>query len=358
MKRQPSVQDVSWFIDLDSREQLELNPPYQRRSVWTAKDRKFFLDTIFRNYPCPPIFIHKVIDDNGQSTYNIVDGKQRIETILLFAKNKISIDKDYGDERLNGLRFKKISSEMRKVFWNYSVPVDFIDIEGLDINEVFDRVNRNSRNLERQELRHAKYNGWFITQSENEADIDEFWETIKVTTKAKLKRMKNVQLVSELLLIIIDQEIVGFDQDYLDEKYAIYDDVEIEGGETLLDLTQYNTKLKNVKSFILSMELHNNCITELAKTNYNLHSLFAVVILEDLKGINAADFADKYSDFMNLVDTFRQAADPDELYSSDSSKDSNWDLAYKYYNNTRGANTDLPQRLERYNGLKEAILGS
>ena len=173
MKRQPSVQDISWFIDLANREQLDLNPPYQRRSVWTASDRKFFLDTIFRNFPCPPIFIHKTIDDNGLVTYHIVDGKQRIETILLFAENRIAMDKNFGDDRLNGLRFKKIDSEMKKVFWNYNVPVDFMDIDGLDINEVFDRVNRNSRNLERQELRHARYDGWFIKEMEGEADEDE-----------------------------------------------------------------------------------------------------------------------------------------------------------------------------------------
>ena len=270
MKRQPSVQDISWFIDLANRDQLDLNPPYQRRSVWTASDRKFFLDTIFRNFPCPPIFIHKTIDDNGLVTYHIVDGKQRIETILLFAENRIAMDKNFGDDRLNGLRFKKIDSEMKKVFWNYNVPVDFMDIDGLDINEVFDRVNRNSRNLERQELRHARYDGWFIKEMEGEADEDEFWESIKVTNKTKAKRMKNVQLVSELLLILIDNKISGFSQDYLDESYALYDSIEGEDGELLIDIEEYNKKKKEVKSFVSLMEAHNKCITEKSKTNYNL----------------------------------------------------------------------------------------
>ena len=48
--RQSSVQDVTWFIDLKENDRLDLKPPYQRRSVWTRKDRIYFLDTIFKEY--------------------------------------------------------------------------------------------------------------------------------------------------------------------------------------------------------------------------------------------------------------------------------------------------------------------
>lgn len=47
-KRNPTVQDITWFIDLNENKRLDLEPPYQRRSVWTRKDRIFFLDTIFK----------------------------------------------------------------------------------------------------------------------------------------------------------------------------------------------------------------------------------------------------------------------------------------------------------------------
>ncbi|MGG6230980.1 DUF262 domain-containing protein [Tenacibaculum sp. SDUM215027] len=354
MKRQPSVQDISWFIDLDNRGQLDLNPPYQRRSVWTSSDRKYFLDTIFRNYPCPPIFIHKTINDEGVVTYHVVDGKQRIETILLFAKNKVAIDKDFGDVRLDGLRFNKLDPEMKKIFWNYNVPVDFMDIDGLDINEVFDRVNRNSRNLERQELRHARYDGWFINLVEGEADDDIFWEKIKVTSKAKAKRMKNVQLVSELFLIILENKIVGFDQDYLDEKYAQFDSIE-EDGEFLIDVDRFNIVKEQVKESIIKIEEHNKAITEKAKTNYNLYTLFALLILEGVEKVNLFDLADKYSSFMDLVDEFRKSDDPDRLLK-DKDQVEHSQEAYRYYRATRGANTDLPQRKERLEALKTAVL--
>ena len=42
-------------------------------------------------------------------------------------------------------------------------------VEGGIVNEVFERLNRNSRKLTRQELRHAKYDGWLISHVESQA---------------------------------------------------------------------------------------------------------------------------------------------------------------------------------------------
>lgn len=358
MNRQASVQDISWFMDLNSVNRLDLNPPYQRRSVWTASDRRFFLDTIFRNYPCPPIFIHKTIDDSGIATYHVVDGKQRLETILKFSENRISISKDFGDESLNGKKFRELNADLKKVFWNYSVPVDFIDLpSGLVINEIFDRVNRNSRNLERQELRHARYDGWFITECEKEADEDEFWEKIKITSKSKSRRMKNVQLVSELLLVIIDKKLVGFDQDYLDYKYAEFDSLE---DNSEFDVDAYEQTKIRIKNFISEMEDFNASISIHAKTANNIYTLVALITLENI--VDTSDvFAQKYDEFMVLVDTIRNEVPAEDqaepiVNQEPIVKPLNYDNALKYYSNTLGASTEPPQRIARYEALKAALL--
>src|SRR4029078_8939953 len=92
MERVVTTYDVTWLLDLDKNGQLDLDPPYQRKSVWTPKDRRFFMDTVCRNYPSPAIFLHKTIDDmTGKTTYHVVDGKQRITTLLQFVKDKFSL---------------------------------------------------------------------------------------------------------------------------------------------------------------------------------------------------------------------------------------------------------------------------
>jgi uncharacterized protein with ParB-like and HNH nuclease domain len=137
------------------------SPPYQRKSVWTAGDRRFFLDTIFRDYPCPPIYLHKTIDEKGGAVYHVVDGKQRIETVINFAtQNKIRLPKDFGDARLDNKRWKDIlgDTDLRNRFLNYVFSVEYFDdVEGALVNEIFARMNKNSRRLTQQELRNARF---------------------------------------------------------------------------------------------------------------------------------------------------------------------------------------------------------
>jgi hypothetical protein len=351
MKRQPTTQQITWFLDLERNDQLDLNPPYQRKSVWSPKDKRFFLDTIFRNYPTPPIFIHRTIDEKGRATYHVVDGKQRLETILSFAKNKIAIDANFGDADYNGKKFNDLNAEQKRFFWDYTLVVDFLEsVDGANIDQVFDRVNRNSINLQPQELRHARFNGWFIKEAENESE-DDFWWNIKVSTRAKDKRMKNVQLIAELLLIILDKKIVGFSQDYLDDMFAYYDspDETVDG----FDEEAYKTKRNAIKQFLIQMEDYNNCISTYAKTANNLYSLWALLSLNE-NWPNADILANRYTAFMEQVKTFIDADNPDVLIVDEAGPDVQ--NAFSYYRSSKGASTDFNQRNERLVALKTVIL--
>lgn len=348
MKRQPTPQHLTWFLDMYRNKQLELNPPYQRKSVWSPNDRRFFLDTIFRNYPAPPIFVHREVDDTGFTMFNVVDGKQRLETIMLFAENKISISKSYGDENLNGKKFKDLNTEYKRKFWDYVLVVDFIEsIEGTNIDEVFDRVNRNSKNLQAQELRHARFDGWFVTESESESE-DSFWWDIKVSTKAKDKRMRNVQFISELLLTILENKIVGFSQDYLDEMYAKYDipDDTVDN----FDLDSYRIQKARVKEIIGRMNQVNNCIDIYGKTSNNLYALWALIALNEDRITNIDAFAVNYSNFMQQVQTFIEAQTSEESIPQEGLENQ-----FTYYLNSKGAATELPQRSNRLNSLSTII---
>jgi hypothetical protein len=345
MKRQPTTQQITWFLDLYRNSQLDLEPPYQRKSVWSSKDRKFFLDTIFRNYPAPPIFIHRTVNDQGYTKYHVVDGKQRLETILSFFESRISIAQDFGDANLNGKKFKDLTQEYKRQFWDYTLVVDFIDsIDGNNIEEVFDRVNRNARNLLPQELRHARYNGWFINFVEEESDID-FWWNYKISTRGRDKRMKNVQFVSELLIIILENNIVGFDQDFIDEIYAKYDDIEEfqESGE--FNIEEFKDKLNHIKEFILAVDSHNDSITKFAAgSNNNFYTLWAYILINNPQDHTV--FAEAYEVFMQKVSRVK------EMQTAGENIEENVLL---YSNSSKGAVTDLPQRKERLLALANSL---
>ncbi len=358
MNRHITTQDVSWFLDLNSSGRLDLNPPYQRRSIWSNNDRRFFLDTIFRNYPCPAIFIHKSSDKEERPIYHVVDGKQRLETIIHFVENKLTLPKDFGDIHLDGKKWKNLGIDEKQRFWNYTLSVEMLSsVEGTLVNEIFDRFNRNSRKLERQELRHARYDGWFIHVAEEEADKEE-WQKLKIVTRARSKRMKDVQFISELLLVILDKKIVGFDQDYLDSRYGNYDDLDVfenndeEEGEdftSMVSKEQFYEDLDSTKKYLLDMEDVNNSITTYATTLTHFYSLWGVVsLVKDLP--SAKDVAGKYIEFMTNV------AKVAKLKPEEGEEVANVDAqAMTYYFATQGANTDLPKRETRFNTLLSVL---
>ena len=62
---------------------LNLNPWYQRRSVWTAAQKSYLINTLFQRKPIPAIYIRHAIDLKQQrSIKEVVDGQQRSRAII------------------------------------------------------------------------------------------------------------------------------------------------------------------------------------------------------------------------------------------------------------------------------------
>ena len=356
MNRLTTILDITWFLDQNRTGQLDLNPSYQRKSVWSLKDKKAFLDTIFRNYPCPSIFIHKKTDDEGYTTYHVVDGKQRLETIIQFYNNEISIANDFGDENLNGKKFNNLSIQDKQHFWNYKLSVESIDVADsmndvfnrlgkISIHEVFNRLNSVSKNLNKQELRHAVFGGWFINEAEEEVE-EELWKKIKFATKAKSKRMQDVQFISELLAIIIEKEITGFDHEYIDHIYTKYDDKN--SFYEQLDEDVYIEEKNRIKDYIAEMVDHSPDITKWIKRQINLYTLWAFLALSDSK-LPIPVVTRKYKMFMEKVDSITEELDPQNLRDLEQQ-------AYTYHSNARGASSDFKPRNERLKALKSIMV--
>jgi len=74
---------INDFVEWDAAKQLELNPKFQRRAVWTDKAKSFLMDTILRGKPIPKVFIRQKINVTTKTSIReVVDGQQRLRTIL------------------------------------------------------------------------------------------------------------------------------------------------------------------------------------------------------------------------------------------------------------------------------------
>jgi uncharacterized protein with ParB-like and HNH nuclease domain len=80
---------VSDFLTWKRDGALDLNPDFQRRSVWKKGAKSFLIDTILKGFPMPIIFLRDLPSDlkKLKSRRDVVDGQQRLRTIFSFMRH-------------------------------------------------------------------------------------------------------------------------------------------------------------------------------------------------------------------------------------------------------------------------------
>lgn len=106
-------------------------PPYQRKFIWKVTQQKLFIDSLFKKYPIPLIYLRQ-----KENTFEILDGQQRIMTIIKFMNNKLPVKFDGKD-----VFYDDLSSEQDEVFRNQKLSAKiFINYNDEEISEVFYRL--------------------------------------------------------------------------------------------------------------------------------------------------------------------------------------------------------------------------
>ena len=76
------------------RHRINLDPPYQRLSVWDDEKKARFIDSIINEMDTPKIYFHDV---RGRSNtdepfrFSVIDGKQRILALFEFIENRLRL---------------------------------------------------------------------------------------------------------------------------------------------------------------------------------------------------------------------------------------------------------------------------
>lgn len=133
--RTPTRQSIGWIRDMSVAKQLDLNPPYQRRSVWNEDYKQYFIDTTLRNYLIPPVFVSVEINENGTSIYHVVDGKQRLLAIIEFLSDESPLSHKYiYKPEFVGKYFSELDVETKRGFYGYFLPFEFFnDITNVEV---------------------------------------------------------------------------------------------------------------------------------------------------------------------------------------------------------------------------------
>lgn len=220
MKYDVSLQTIAWFNARRNDETLEISPKFQRRPVWLERERSSLMDTVCSGLPFPEIYIHHDTNqEDGSERHIIVDGQQRVTSILMFIDGEISLP---NNEIWGGRVFGDLTPDQKADFWTYKIVVRSLSrTNDAEIRDLFERLNTNNVALNDQEIRNAHYAGSFKQLAERMAD-NPLFQTIGLFTARDIRRMLDVEYASELLLLTV--EGITNKKDMLDSAYAAYEE--------------------------------------------------------------------------------------------------------------------------------------
>lgn len=167
------------FLGRIGTHQLNLRPDFQRFYIWDREKERAFIDSLLRDYAVPPLWLWGHSGPDGKTTYEVIDGQQRLTCIRRFVENDftyVPVAEAPGDATLSqytnsyydkvpaGKVGKVLADDLRNRLQNYWMPFVLVQTDERSVViDIFRRLNKSSTNLTPQELRNAFFAGHFKT---------------------------------------------------------------------------------------------------------------------------------------------------------------------------------------------------
>lgn len=189
--------------------QINLQPGFQRQSVWTWTDRRRLVQSIVDGYPVPSIFLYKRVH-KGHTVHDVIDGKQRLETIFMFTRTgrfardwfDVKLDLGEGSDYYNWRDIRRSFPTVRAALEGYALQVVEVTGDLSQITDLFVRINSTGKRLTTGERRHARfYTSPFLREADRLVQrFRPYIERTKILSSGQIDRMKGTELVAELLM--------------------------------------------------------------------------------------------------------------------------------------------------------------
>lgn len=203
--------------DLFNNSKYTLQPEFQRRRRWDDTKKSRLIESFIINVPVPPVFFYEA----DYASFEVMDGLQRITTIIDFYNNNFALTNLEEWAELNGKYYSELPSKIKEgIDRRYLSSIILLkesakdNIQADNLKKlVFERLNSGGVKLTAQETRNALYDGPFnklcieLSQNDifkelwnikNEEEINEQFELFEETNvnEHKLyKDMSDVELV-------------------------------------------------------------------------------------------------------------------------------------------------------------------
>ena len=311
MRVEEGKYSVAELVDWIRRRELVVNTEYQRGGgLWPTSAKSYFIDTILKEYPFPKVYFHERIDKKTKRPKReIVDGQQRLMTILEYVDGKFALGTESGEE-LRGLTFSELSGDQQDAFYAYTVSVDVIrNADRAEILQMFRRMNAFTLPLNAAEKRHSGFFGEF--KNWVNAVLDEHGSilvTWNIFTSRQIVRMADAEFVSDVALAL-EEGIVSTSPAKLAGLYKKYD-------ETFPPRDEWNRRIVETFGAILTnlSEVQRTFITKPhifhSFVSALLHNRFGLIGADTLTGITPS--GTYFSDPQRAITSLKRLASAHE----------------------------------------------
>ena len=279
-----SIFEIKRIID---NEEIILDPDFQRKSnIWKLPQKSKLIESILMGIPIPLFYFA----ENKNGGLSVVDGLQRLFAIKDFMDNKYEIKDVKYLQKINGLKFSQLERDDQQRIERYQLQVNVMSSstpEYIKLN-IFQRINSGSTPLNKQEMRHALYQGKSTKLLKELSDCNEFNDA--VATKLNTVRMKDRYVILRALVFYIwknNENIKNINTRIKTDLHNDFDDFLGRYMRIMNSMTdEYINELKNI--FKKSMVLLHTIYKKQTFRRSEEKPVFNVVLFESLFFITAA----------------------------------------------------------------------
>ena len=146
---------------------LDIRPKYQREFIYGEKEQIAVIDTVKKGFPLNTIYWavardengNKILNADGEETYELMDGQQRTISICEFLANHIVVNFQ------KFFNIQKSTPDIAEKILDYELQVYICDGSVSDKLSWFKTINIAGKPLTEQELLNAQYVGEWLTKA-------------------------------------------------------------------------------------------------------------------------------------------------------------------------------------------------
>lgn len=206
-------------------------PEYQRDFVWKESNKASFIESVLLGLPIPFMFF----GDCEDGRMEIIDGAQRVQTLVAFTKGQLALASLPKLTSLKGFVFSDLSEAQQRRFLNKTMRVIILD-ESTPNNirqDIFNRINTSGIKANESEVRRGSYPGK-LTNFIDTCAKDELFTQLCPVTESQRNRHERFELLLRFFAYVnsyqtfdhrvgdfLDEYLIAHQNDFDEQQYLI-----------------------------------------------------------------------------------------------------------------------------------------